>query len=111
MASRRNNISKASRDRKNPSERLIAQLARAKVRVQAGTEGDAINPDYYQGDVELIDAQEAALSGLNGFEGYLVGQVMKYIWRWKQKNGLQDLEKADWYLQRLRKYVKKKKCR
>lgn len=66
-------------------------------------EDDPVNhPSHYtQGDIECIDAIEAACTGLSGDEGYCVGQVIKYIWRWKHKNGLQDLEKAKWYLERL----------
>ncbi|SMC27307.1 Protein of unknwon function [Andreprevotia lacus DSM 23236] len=33
--------------------------------------------------------------------GYLAGNVIKYISRYQQKNGLQDLEKAAHYLQKL----------
>lgn len=64
---------------------------------------DPINhPSHYtQGGIECIEAIEAACTGLTGDEGYYVGQVIKYIWRWKHKNGLQDLEKAEWYLDRL----------
>lgn len=64
---------------------------------------DPVNhPSHYtQGGIECIEAIEAACTGLTGQEGYLVGQVIKYIWRWKHKNGLQDLEKAEWYLERL----------
>ena len=36
------------------------------------------------------------------------GNVVKYITRWKYKNGLEDLEKARWYLERIIKNVKKK---
>lgn len=66
-------------------------------------QNDPVNhPAHYtQGGIECIDAIEAACTGLDGQEGYLVGQVIKYIWRWKHKNGLQDLEKAKWYLERL----------
>lgn len=64
---------------------------------------DPVNhPSHYtQGGIECIEAIEAACTGLTGDEGYYVGQVIKYIWRWKHKNGLQDLEKAEWYLDRL----------
>lgn len=64
---------------------------------------DPVNhPSHYtQGGIECIDAIEAACTGLTGDEAYYVGQVIKYIWRWKHKNGLQDLEKAEWYLDRL----------
>ena len=62
---------------------------------------DRINPSYYKnGDVECIDAIRSAL-GHDGFIGFLQGQVMKYVWRYQQKNGLEDLHKAKWYLTRL----------
>lgn len=64
---------------------------------------DAVNhPDHYtQGKVECIDAIESATTGLEGIEAVLTGQVMKYMWRWKRKNGLEDLQKAQFYLNRL----------
>lgn len=63
---------------------------------------NAINPAHYtQGKVQCIDAIEAATCGLTGVEGFLVGNIVKYLWRWKHKNGMQDLQKAEWYLQRL----------
>lgn len=64
---------------------------------------DKVNhPSHYtQGKVECIDGIESALTGLDGFEGYLAGNVLKYLWRWKSKNGIEDLMKARWYLDRL----------
>ena len=64
---------------------------------------DAVNhPAHYtQGSIECIDAIRVATTGLNGFEGYYTGNIMKYLWRWKLKNGVEDLEKAKWYLDRL----------
>ncbi|WP_199825309.1 DUF3310 domain-containing protein [Gorillibacterium timonense] len=64
---------------------------------------DPVNhPDHYtKGGIECIDAIEAATTGLQGAEAYNTGQVIKYIWRWKWKNGIEDLEKARWYLDRL----------
>lgn len=56
---------------------------------------------YTAGKVEYIDAVEAATEGLNGFKGLLTGNVIKYLWRWKKKNGVEDLRKARWYLDRL----------
>ena len=35
------------------------------------------------------------------FEGYLRGNIIKYTWRYDRKNGVQDLEKARWYLDKL----------
>ena len=61
---------------------------------------DTINPSHYkQGDVECIDAIKAATT--DGFTGYLTGNILKYVWRWKLKNGIEDLRKARWYLDRL----------
>tara|TARA_R110002020_G_scaffold380766_2_gene591939 strand:- start:1288 stop:1599 length:312 start_codon:yes stop_codon:yes gene_type:complete len=56
-------------------------------------------PHYNQKGIECIDAIEAATD--DGFEYYLQGNIMKYIWRYRYKNGVQDLEKAKWYLNRL----------
>ena len=64
---------------------------------------DPVNhPQHYtSGDIECIDAIKSAVNGLSGNEAYLTGQVIKYIWRWKKKNGKEDLQKADFYLKRL----------
>lgn len=59
---------------------------------------------YTAGGVECIDAIEAAV-GVLGSEAFLTGQVIKYMWRWKLKNGAEDLKKARWYLDRLIKNV------
>ena len=58
---------------------------------------------YIHGGIETIDVIESTLEsfGEGAISGFLTGQVMKYISRWKDKNGLQDLEKAQWYLTRL----------
>ncbi|MFC5468428.1 DUF3310 domain-containing protein [Cohnella suwonensis] len=64
---------------------------------------DVVNhPDHYTtGKIECIDAIEAATEGLDGFEGMLTGNTLKYLWRWKKKNGVEDLRKARWYLDKL----------
>jgi hypothetical protein len=67
---------------------------------------DNINPNHYKrGQVECIQAIESATYYLSGFEGYCVGNVIKYIWRYDSKNGLEDLKKARWYLDRLIKEI------
>lgn len=64
---------------------------------------DAVNhPDHYtQGGVECIDALKAATTGLEGIEAVCTANAIKYLWRWKQKNGTEDLRKAVWYIDRL----------
>lgn len=63
---------------------------------------------YCQGGIECIDAIEAATTNLTGIEAVCTANVIKYIWRWKQKNGAQDLQKAQWYLNRLLKIAENK---
>jgi hypothetical protein len=49
---------------------------------------------YNQGKIQpidFIDDQEL---------DFYQGQIVKYVIRWREKNGMQDLEKALWYLQR-----------
>jgi hypothetical protein len=65
---------------------------------------DPINPSHYkQGGIECIDAIKAATG--DGFVGYVWGNVLKYLWRWPKKGGVDDLKKARWYLDRLIKEV------
>ena len=62
---------------------------------------DRVNkPIHYQGTIEAIDAIEASMPFQQQM-GYLKGNVMKYIIRWDRKNGLEDLKKAQWYLNRM----------
>ena len=57
---------------------------------------DAVNPNHYkQGDIEVIDFI------LDQNFNYLEGNIIKYVSRYKYKNGLEDLKKAHWYLERL----------
>lgn len=63
---------------------------------------DAVNkPEHYaSGDIECIDAIKAQMSP-EEYQGYLRGNVVKYMWRWRDKGGVESLCKAQWYLDRL----------
>ena len=56
-------------------------------------------PHYNNTEIECIEAIAAATG--DGFEYYLQGNIMKYLWRYRYKNGVEDLEKARWYLNKL----------
>jgi len=57
---------------------------------------DHINPSHYkQGSIETIEYI------LDQDMNYLEGNIIKYVSRYKYKNGLEDLEKAQWYLNKL----------
>ena len=63
------------------------------------TQPDNVNhPGHYcQGGIECIKAIEASMTP-EEFQGYCKGNVMKYVWRFREKNGLEDLKKAQVYL-------------
>lgn len=68
------------------------------------------HPPHYQSKngIEVIDVIKAFTANLTGFEAVDTANVIKYICRWKAKNGIQDLEKAKWYLTDLINELKKK---
>ena len=67
---------------------------------------DVVNhPEHYQGKVECIDCLEAATEGLIGIEAVCTANAIKYLYRWKRKNGKEDLLKAQWYINRLIKHI------
>lgn len=56
---------------------------------------------YNSGGIEAIEGIEASMAPL-AYEGYLKGNVMKYLWRYEKKQKpIEDLKKARWYLDRL----------
>lgn len=62
---------------------------------------DMVNqpPHYTAGEIECIDAIEAALTP-EEFRGYCKGNALKYTWRERLKGGNESLDKAMWYLVR-----------
>ena len=64
---------------------------------------DMVNhPKHYtQGGIECIDALKAATVGKRGIEAVCVANVIKYLWRYEEKNGIEDVRKAKFYIERL----------
>lgn len=62
---------------------------------------DVVNkPAHYtNSNIEAIDYLADTLG--EGFNYFLEGNVKKYLHRWRYKNGVEDLKKAQWYLDRL----------
>ena len=61
-------------------------------------------PHYNKANIECIEAIRAATN--EGYGYYLQGNILKYVWRYRYKGGVEDLEKAMFYLDRLIKEVK-----
>jgi hypothetical protein len=59
------------------------------------------NPAHYgQGNIECIDYIKDFLTE-EEYIGYLRGNIAKYLHRFRHKNGIEDLKKAEWYLKEL----------
>lgn len=59
-------------------------------------------PKHYNlGKIECIDAIESATINKTGLMAVCTGNVIKYVWRCEEKNGLEDMKKALWYLKRM----------
>ena len=100
----------------NASEEEIAEAIIDSMRVLDGEKGryyvdtkDVMvnHPKHYQlpNGMEAIDIMSAVTDDMSGIEAIDTGNALKYIMRWKKKNGLQDIEKAIWYLQHLKKHL------
>lgn len=71
------------------------------------TNDNVNNPSHYtQSAVECIEAIKSATG--DGFADYCQGNIIKYVWRYKQKNGVEDLKKSQWYLKALINYEEEK---
>ena len=78
------------------------------IQMPESSKPDNVNhPKHYcKGGVESIDFVKAAVSNLSGFEAVCVANIIKYMWRYKEKNGLEDVMKAAKYLEWLQEEVK-----
>lgn len=66
-------------------------------------EVDNVNhPEHYtSGKIECIDALESATIGKSGIEAVCTANIIKYLWRYESKNGIEDVKKAQWYMNKL----------
>lgn len=81
-------------------ERYMNYMNR-KLKEVEDTKQDMVNSPihYNKAGIETIDALQAML--VDGFDYYLQGNIVKYLWRFRYKNGVEDLKKAQWYLNKL----------
>lgn len=64
---------------------------------------DVVNhPSHYtKGRIECIDAIDSATTGKSGIEAVCVANIIKYLYRYEEKNGIEDVKKAKWYINKL----------
>ena len=80
------------------------QLANAEKKIEEPKEDMVNHPSHYtQGEIECIEAIRYINNKLHieGYEGYCLGNFIKYIWRCNFKNGWEDIDKAIFYLNEL----------
>ena len=73
---------------------------------------DVVNhPEHYisKSGMEVIDVIEEFTKGLEGIESACSANMIKYACRWKNKNGVQDLEELIWYANHLIEYLQQRK--
>ena len=82
-------------------EQFMKQMAEA----EESDKIDMVNspPHYNASGIECIDAIEAMTENISGALAPSAANVVKYVWRCEYKNGLEDIDKALWYLKRMRK--------
>ena len=77
-------------------------IAYEEVKMDGGSTDMVNHPKHYnQGGIECIDALKAATVGKRGIEAVCVANVIKYLWRYEEKNGIEDIRKAKFYIERL----------
>lgn len=79
------------------------QAKRTQIREDRTHNGDArtqIGGDHYQKAIQPWDYMESCMSE-EAFKGYLWGNIIKYVSRWEDKGGVQDLQKARHYIDKL----------
>lgn len=88
---------------KNSETRLDGSHLKDEEVKMSDSSSDVVNhPKHYtQGGIECIDALKAATVGKRGIEAICVANVIKYLWRYEEKNGTEDVRKAKWYVERL----------
>lgn len=60
------------------------------------------HPEHYnKSSLEAIDVIEAFTEDLHGIEAFCIGNAIKYLCRWSYKNGVEDLKKAIWYINKI----------
>ena len=88
------------------NEGLISKPEQPEINFVKAEHNDEVEPTndavqhpahYTQGGIECIDAIRASMTA-DGFCDYCKGNIIKYIWRWRDKGGVEDLRKASVYL-------------
>ena len=88
------------------NEGLISRPEQPKINFVKVERNDEVEPTndavqhpshYTHGGIECIEAIKASMTA-DGFCDYCKGNIIKYIWRWRDKGGVEDLRKASVYL-------------
>ena len=89
---------------KNSEARLDgSHLKDTELNIEPENKPDMVShPKHYtQGGIECIECIKAAVTNKVGIEAVCVANVIKYLFRYEEKNGIEDVRKAKWYIERL----------
>lgn len=84
---------------KNSELREKAMANSAEKTSKSYSKDQVMHPEHYtQGSVECIDAIHSATVNKQGIDAVCTANIIKYLWRYENKDGVKDVEKAKWYL-------------
>lgn len=74
-----------------------------KAAIEDYEENDVVNhPAHYTGGkMECIDIVDVMTEGKQGLEAFCTGNIVKYLYRYNKKGGVEDVKKAEWYFKKL----------
>ena len=92
-------------ERKDELKELAKKIITTDILEPKDTENNdnIISPNHYASDkgFEVFDVQEAFIHELKGMSASYWCNIVKYILRFQKKNGVEDLKKAKYYLEKL----------
>lgn len=95
-------VSKRERDKIPTMSDIMGEGLKQRAFEKLVTHDPVNKPHHYnRGKVECIDAVDACTTDMPGTYAHYTATILTYIWRWYFKNGVEDLKKARWYLNRL----------
>lgn len=86
------------------SEKYLADAASMlKAAIEDYEENDSVNhPAHYtSGKMECIDIVDVMTEDKQGLEAFCTGNIVKYLYRYNKKGGVEDVKKAEWYFKKL----------
>lgn len=93
----------AEENSKSGEKYLADAVGILKAAIEDYEENDVVNhPAHYTGGkMECIDIVDVMTEDKQGLEAFCIGNIVKYLYRYNKKGGVEDVKKAEWYFKKL----------